>query len=285
MRSTTIGASILFALLELFSAGRLAGADVWAVQFSAGATGIAGTPCESLIWWDDLIFHNETATDANVRWIETSNGSAAAPQPLVIPAGHTRAGFRADASEIGSWAPSAGQMWVVHLDVPPGVSVASRAVAEFQAETSTCGPDPGPTAPSGGPRLPVIRSLSAAGSPQVLLATDIGDAAAVGGVRSKIAIYNGGTEDATATIQLRRGCDDTGYGLMTARVPAKTIVQVGGLPSLADSVTAGGGCAAFYASPSLTYAVVTVDQPSFAFATTLAQGLVPRTPYGFAAAE
>jgi hypothetical protein len=124
--------------------------------------------------------------------------------------------------------------------------------------------------------MPVVRELTPPGVPQVHLATDIGGD--VSGVaddgRTNVGVYNASSVLATATVELRRGCDGVLVASRSAAIPPNTIVQLNGFPF------ASQGCSTINTAPYETYVVVTVDQPSFTYAITLSNSRPPFTPVG-----
>ena len=92
------------------------------------------------------------------------------------------------------------RFWVLHVDVPAGVLIES---SDQVFETLPCIHND-PAGPAVKTSLPVFRSLVPAGVRQVKLGTDLGAVA----MHHNAMIYNGGNQTATASIEVRRNCDD-----------------------------------------------------------------------------
>jgi hypothetical protein len=122
--------------------------------------------------------------------------------------------------------------------------------------------------------MPVVRALIPAGKPHVLLGADIGGDASgtADDGRTNVGIYNGGTASATASIELRRGCDGGLLETRSVAIPANEIVQVNGLSN--EFI----GCTDLDMGTYEAFVVVTVDQPSFSYSVTLSNVRLPLLP-------
>ena len=80
------------------------------------------------------------------------------------------------------------------------------------------------------------------------------------------------TETASATIEVRRLCDDVVVDSRTLSIPPNTIVQTNGLGS-GDSATS-----CFIAQAVMRYTVVTVSQPSLVYVANLSNSVKPAIP-------
>lgn len=218
--------------------------DVYAVRFFARSE-----PCSLLILWeDDIVFHNSTNADKTVRLLGVSNGEARVPaEQLAVPAGRT-----VSAKGRVAWVPDASvPLWVVHLDVPSGVIVQSRA----EAHSDFCGgAPPSPTPELGAFSLPTFRALTTAGVRKVHLGADLG------GENSyvNVGIYNAATIPASASIELRQSCGDSLLDHRSVAIQPNSIVQVTGLNGTPS------GCPTTQGS-WMRYVTVTVDQPSLSY--------------------
>ena len=267
---------ILFSAL-LLGAGAAAGSDVYVVRFDTSNSSVPLPPCGYLFYRDELIFHNSGATDASVALLGVSNGAAADPQMLAVPVGRTRSseGGCDGCAVTGTWAPAPQpSLWVAHLDVPDEVQTVSRLLV-LASQPVTCNGFPAkPTRTYAGISMPVVRSLTPPGVPQIHLGTDIGGDA--GGLaddgRTNVGIYNGGTVAASASVELRRACDGDFLQSKSVLIPANTIVQVGGFSEVFV------GCGQLDTGTFETYVVVTVDQPSFSYSITLSNERLPLLP-------
>lgn len=271
-------------LFLLLSAGIVRAGDVYVLRFFAGVWP-TGIPCEGYFWQDRLMFHNPTASEQRVRFLGVSNGSARLDaRDLVLPPGRSvsavqDSAFGGGVSTLLNWFPFPLMdfdflLFVDHLDVPAGVAVASRI--ESHQSSNLCTPFPNINNKSFGLlSLPVYRSLTPAGMRQYHLGTDLGsdDVGLTNPSRVNIGIYNGGSVPANATIELRRSCDDGLIASRGVRIPGNAILQTAGL---VNEVKDGPGCAISLLPQ--TYAVVTVDQPSFSYVVTLSNELPPKIP-------
>ncbi len=142
-------------------------------------------------------------------------------------------------------------LWVLHLDIPTGVIVESRD--EFYLNftgTSTL-----PAVPLGKVSMPIFRDLVPADKPQIHLGTDLSG----NDSRANVGIYNAGADTATATIELRRTCDDKIEESRVVSIPANTIIQVGGMHQGQEMCTSA-------ATPTWTlYTRIIVSQPSITY--------------------
>ncbi len=231
--------------------------DLYAVRFGARSEpGFFG-----ILWKDELVFHNANADDRSVRLLGVSNGEPfEMDSQLLVPAGRTVwAG--------PNWGPRPGvPLWVVHLDVPPGVIVQSRAEARFEIQ----GPPPASAPDMGSFSLPVFRALTAAGARQVHLGADLGSERSY----VNVGIYNAGAVPATAFIVLRQGCDDSLLDQRTVEIPPNWTIQVTGLSGTPS------GCQ-FVQGSWTRYVTVKVDQPSLSYIVNKKSDLPPLTsiPY------
>jgi hypothetical protein len=234
--------------------------DVYAVRFFARSE-----PCFfRILWEDDIVFHNSTAEDQVVRLLGVSNGELREPpETLLVPAGRT-----VSAKGKVIWLPRIPvPLWFVHLDVPSGVIVQSRA----EAHSDSCGGvPPSPTPELGAFSLPVFRRLTPAGVSEVHLGADLGSENAY----VNVGVYNAGASPASAVIELRQSCGDSLLAERTVQIPPNSIVQVTGLNGTPS------GCPTTQGS-WMRYVTVKVDQPSLSYVINKKSGLVfpISTPY------
>jgi hypothetical protein len=234
----------VFAILAGTLPGWCVAEDVYAVRFFARSE-----PCPLLILWeDDIVFHNSTSADKTIRLLGVSNGEAREPaEQLLVPAGRT-----VSAKGRVAWLPETSvTLWVVHLDVPGGVIVQSRA----EAHSDFCGgAPPSPTPELGAFSLPTFRALTSAGVRKVHLGADLGSENSY----VNVGIYNSATIPASASIELRQSCGDSLLEQRTVVIPPNSIVQVTGLNGTPS------GCPTIQGS-WMRYVTVTVDQPSLSY--------------------
>lgn len=253
----------------MFAAGVLQGSDAFVVRFRAqGKT----SSCNSVYWRDDLLLYNTNSTPVIVRVLGNSNGAAAITAPSsVILAPATATSLNLFLKE--AWVPPSADplLWLLHLDIPPGVVADSRD--EF-SRFYLCIASPTPPNSLGKVSLPIFRELVAPNLPQVHLGTDLGG----GDARTNIGIYNGGVVEGTARVEIRRVCDDSVVEKRVVIVAPDTLIQVLGFRQ-GDDV-----CVSSIAW--MRYAVVTVDQPSITFVSTVTErpnpllGLAPSVNLG-----
>lgn len=258
------------------SIGVALAAQVYVVRFNTlGSPVFAEAPCTYLSYRDDLVFRNAGSSNATVRLLGVSNGTAQTPRDLTVPAGETHS-TEGDASSVAaSWAPTPQpQLWVDRLDVPDSVQIVSRLLVPAYPTAFCEGGVEAARRTYAGIRMPVVRELTAASVPQVHLATDIGGNAGemADDGRTNVGVFNAGSVAATATVEIRRGCDDVLVASRSVGVPPNTIVQLNGFPFASE------GCSAIHTAAYETYVVVTVDQPSFSYAITLSNQRPPWIP-------
>ncbi|HEX7252575.1 MAG TPA: hypothetical protein VF376_06810, partial [Thermoanaerobaculia bacterium] len=167
--------------------------DVYAVRFVVETHLNDGGLCAR--WSDDLVFHNATGVDAAVSLVGLSGTTPLNPIVLPVPAGRTIS-TRGNVN----WSPISTvpvPLWIVHLDVPDGIVVQSRA----EAFSELCLEGPPSLVPDFGSfSLPIGRGLMRAGSKKVFLGADLGAEAN----HSNVGVFNGGTATAQAIIEVRR---------------------------------------------------------------------------------
>jgi len=252
--------SVLLALLAIaVISSRIYAADAYIVRFNAPGRQSGNIAVQ---WFDDVLFFNTTETAAAVRLLGVSNGSMQADPPqLVLPPGRTVSLNSAQLINV-RWPPiPAASLWVMHLDVPPGVVIESRN--EFYVSTGI--PELIPVS-RGKVSMPIFRELTPEGKPQIHLGTDLG----FGTSRVNMGVYNAGNESATAVIEVRRTCDDAVMDTRVISVPPNTVVQATGL-----MVGPSSTCTSRVTPTWMRYTVVRVTQPSVSFVSNLNEDLLP----------
>lgn len=258
-------------VLAMFSLTPVAMArDVYLVRFHNIHGRVVLT--HQAVWTNNVLLYNVNATDAVVRLLDISEG----PLPpntntsLTLPPGRV-VPLEGDVPPNSYWAPvttTPEVPWVIHIDVPEGVVIESRneliddelATAEHLFARR-----------AGKVSMPVITQLTPAGVPQVTLGTDRGTDLGVDGTRTNVMIYNDAPVAATATIEIRRACDNAVMDSRAVSIPAHSIRQFGGLQNRFGTICESGRGA----PPLVRYAVVTVDQPSFTIISTLTEAADP----------
>jgi hypothetical protein len=252
--------ALLASFVILAAAAQILAADAYFVRFTAeGRRAISGG--SSILWLDDILLYNTTSMPATVRFLGVSNGTAQNdPRSLVLPPQQTIS-VNAAQSVTNTWQPldRLSPLWVLHLDVPPGVVAESRDQYYVLFNVPELFP-----APRGKVSMPIFRDLVAAGIPQVHVGTDLGGNDA----RLNIGIYNASPDTATATIEIRRACDNALVDSRVVAIAGNTVVQAGGL-----AIGTSAGCPAGSAPPWARNTLITVSQPSFTFISALNENI------------
>jgi len=263
-----------FTLIVLFAgiAGFVVNAnasDAYFVGFEARGKG-------SILWRDNILLYNSRPAPATIRFVEVSNGGAPAPSPLtfVLPPGKTISVSDATGDSWRARQLPPVPLWVLHLDVPEGVIVESRNAffESFKVEPFLI------QAPRGKVPMPIIRELAPAGQPQVHIGTDLGGPDS----RINLILYNDGAEVATATIEVRRACDDAVVDSRVVTVPPKTAVQSGGLTATTTPV-GSVDCPSSTLVSSVPWArntIVTMTQPGFSIISNINENIPPAAAPG-----
>ncbi len=255
----------------------LSASEIWVVRFSTFLDS-PSQGCPPLVSWFSLTaFHNSTDTTQAVQFLGVSNGDPQpSPKPLSLPP-HKTVSLLGNS---GDWAPVQREiLWVNRLDVPTGVIVANHL--ESGVIRLSAPPCNGHTQRYAGLPLPVVSALTPAGTSRYFLGTDVGadtDIHEVTDSRLNVGVYNGGTVPGNATVNIYCSyffneplSPDTLLQTDQFQVPANSVVQKTVLASTQAAKCPTG-------SESYWYAIVTVDQPSFAYAIGMANGALPTFP-------
>jgi len=252
---TVIGFFVILA-----AAAQILAADAYFVRFNAPGrqTGSGG----GVIWLDDILLYNTTSAPATVRFLGASNGTAPSDPPSLVLAPQQTISVNAEHLVTDHWQPIGrlSPLWILHLDLPPGVVAESRD----QYYVGFGVPELFP-APRGKVSMPIFRDLVAAGSPQVHVGTDLGGNDA----RLNIGIYNASPDTATATIEIRRSCDNALVDSRVVAIAGNTVLQAGGF-----AIGTSAGCPAGFVPPWARNTIITVSQPSFTFVSALNENIV-----------
>jgi hypothetical protein len=266
-----VHASRILLLALLVPAGmpaRLEAVDAYVVRFFT----LPPNTCPTTGYRDQLAFRNTTGQDLVVRALSGSNGYSSPEDPLTIPAGRSKTVFIETLDRRGvlnHWTPRAPFVFMVNkLDVPAGVVIQSRGELWGQGLLISCSPFSSGDEIFGSFPLPVVYSLTPAGVSDYHLATDFGTVQS----RTNVGVYNGSTVGGTARIEVREACDDQIIETRTVPVPAQTVIYAVGFKNTPLSPN----CTEFdNTSDYSRYVVVTLDQPGFSFALTVAEVLPP----------
>lgn len=222
--------------------------------------------CARVIWRDGVTFYNEGDQPAVIRVLGVSDGAPATstPSEFNVPPKHVT---MLDDALNGGWQPSNAQqqLWIMRLDIPAGVRVQSRNEV---IGMNICLGFVQPMS-LGYVDMPVFDSLVPALEAQVHLGSDLGSRAS----RTNAVVHNASSSIATATVEVRRTCDDSVVERRQFNVPANSTVQVEGLQHGADLCLVGT------ASPWARYTVVTVDQVSLSIVSNVVNASEGATPF------
>lgn len=260
------GGLLVAVLLSVLLCATASGAEAYVFRFSSQGTTVGHLIIE---WRDDLIFQNTTVEDQTVRLLDVTGGSGDRTPTLLVPAGRTVVVSSTNTPSL--WTPQVlPTLWVVHLDVPAGVEVHSRA----NAFSCVCmgGAPMSPVPDLGSFSMPAFRSLAPAGVRQVHMGSDVGGQAS----RVNVGFYNAGSVSASVTFDLYQAADDRLLDRRTSIVASGAVIQT----------TLEGSSEPPVLTPWLRYTTVTADQPSLSYAVSLTPASVPfpRIPFGAASA-
>ncbi|HEY2323078.1 MAG TPA: hypothetical protein VGJ82_09450 [Thermoanaerobaculia bacterium] len=260
---------ISLALLLLLALPALAD-DYYLIEMNESGQSLDG--CASFFWNADAIFYNLGADDQTVTLVGLSNqyfptGAPIPPPPpqpsqLRVPPGRATS-LR---QTLGvPWRPATSPpMWIIHVTAPPALVVDSEMSLGLRG--GGCGPR-GPqffNQQNGKTQLPVFRSLVPATQRQVIRGLSIGDVPG----HINVAIYNGGSDTASATIEVHRACDGAMTETRNVVIAANFVQQFTGF-AIPETATACAPLDPTAGTSRLAYVIVTVDQPSLTFASIL----------------
>ena len=255
--------TVLRILVPLSLALAAAADDVWLVQADANGWGYQ---CVAQSWASDAILQNTAGVPATVTLRGVSGGA-----PIAGPAdlSFTIAPHRTVSMDLmthGVWRPTTfPPLWIVHVDVPQDVLVESRVNV---GQNDLCVLFPINRNPTLGKlSFPVFRALVPASQLQTFVGSDLGMVSA----RTNVGVYNAGSEQAQAHMELRRACDDVLLASVEAEIAPNAFVQASLFPSAppftVSCVDAPGW---------VSYTTLLVTQPSLAYVTVNAND-VPQT--------
>lgn len=207
-------------------------------------------------WTGDDVLHNTTNATVTVRQVNWSDRvflpfEPPTPQAFTIPA-HGTITLSKPRSEFRIEEPRT-PLWIDELDLPDGVLIEGR----IEIGAGLCNVSPPIFGPVNGKlSAPVFRSLAPANSIQRHIGTDLGLVDA----RVNVGIFNAGLQNATAHVEVRRACDDALLQQQSIALDPNALRQI----SLNVGVPAAA-CASYW----VTNTIVTVDQPSISFVSTI----------------
>jgi hypothetical protein len=256
----------------------LRASDVYVVRFFTPLESISSSECLVVGWRDHLLFRNTMNQPAVVRPLGASNGyTPPANDILTIPPGRSQSVMISPGNETAvsnQWTPVSSYVFMVnHLEVPAGVLVESRT--ELYGIGTSGRPLPcnllavGTTV-FGSVPLPVVSALTPPGVSQFHLRTDVGTLDS----RTNVLIYNSAAVSATASVEIREGCDDQVLDSRFVTIPPNSAAQISGFTNalLTSHCTGSQGTPTY-----VRYVTVVMDQAGFSFVTSLASDLPPKS--------
>jgi hypothetical protein len=241
--------AILLVLGWLTFIGAAQASDAYFVRFNA----IGGNNGEIAVdWRDDVLLYNTTAAPLTVTFLGVSNGAVQTNlKPAVAIPAHRTVSLNGSYLVTDSWFPVPAQtLWILHLDIPAGVVAESRD--QFSLRYLSLAGSLALEKVS----MPIFRDVVAAAQVQVHLGTDLNGTAS----RENVGVYNAGAVPATATIEVRRACDDKLLDSRSVEVPSDTVVQIGGLNTITPA-----SCPDSSIPDGARYTTISVTQPSLTF--------------------
>jgi hypothetical protein len=233
----------------------VAAAESWVLFGSARASTTNCAP--TYIWATETVFHNTSSADRQIVVLHQSKAEILPPS-IVVRGGESLP----LSSFVGDFPPG---LAALKLDVPADVVVESRL--EYR-NILPCSGQPPALGPSGKLALPSFRLVNT-GQPQRHFGLDLG----IQSIRVNVGVYNAAPTFALATIEMRRpACDDRMTSVVM--IPPDTLIQT----------TVPAPLCAAVLNPRTPYwmvnATVTVDQPSFSYATTVSNVQQPNVTFG-----
>jgi hypothetical protein len=210
---------------------------------------------EIIEWNTDAFFFNTSTTDAVVTLLDDYEGMQFVVPPQRIVSLSTALPPRIFA--------------FVHASVPDSV-VVENALFIGNVRDSIIGLPSPPIYRYGKVHLPVFRAVTPRNTPQVHLATYLGEQQS----HLNVWIYNDATVAAQAHIEVRRQCDDAIVDETTTTVGPKNSLSLGALASGVAGCPVPGATAPWIGHS--IYTIVTVDQPSLSFVSVVANGKIPQ---------
>jgi hypothetical protein len=255
---------LFLGMLGLPAAG--SASDAYFVGFDAHGQG-------ATVWTDAILFYNTGTLPATVRFLGVTDDGAPSGSrvPVVLPPQKT---ISLNSATGFTWRARLLPLWVLHLDVPDGVIVESRNQYRIDTPSSV---QPQISAPAGKVPMPVVRQLTPAGTPQVHLGTDLGGWDS----RVNVIIYNGGTEAATATVEVHRACTDVVVDSRIVTIQPNSVIQVSGLRTATPTrLGSSEDCMDDSFPPWARNTIVTMTQPGFSIVSNINEnislpGMVP----------
>ena len=203
-----------------------------------------------IVWDTDAFFYNQGSTDARVELLDEYAGLGFTLAP------HASTSLSKAIPQV---------LRFIHASIPDTVVVEN---ALFIGAVRTRPDPPLNHYIHGKVRLPVFTSLVPANQPQIHLATFMGSIIS----RQNVWVYNGSDEPATARIAVHRQCDDAVIDEATVIVPPGNATVINGMAATLTGCPTGPRD---WTGATL-YTIVTIDQPSLSFVSTLANNEVPQ---------
>jgi hypothetical protein len=257
--------------------------EIWVVRFNTVPPEL-DPPCQPFVTWhSNLMFHNTTAAQLEVRPLSVTGGSLPPnARALVVPAGAT-VSIRGRTDFDLHWDVEGFGLWVNRLDVPDGIVVSNRG------ETGISDPPPGPPPCGGIPAIyagypvPVRSDLVAASVSQYHLGVDTAgptQGSSTGDSRINVGVFNAGVSAANVLVQVRCSAGSPSVPPPDPVVESQQIVvepnSIVQTQLVASTLVLG--CPVAIGLPSPWHVVVRSDQPGFSYAGGVANGTLPKLP-------
>jgi hypothetical protein len=249
---------LLLATMLLPVARSAAAGDIYLFQAHAEGPRVFDATADGaaiIEWSTDAFFFNTSTTDAVVALLDDYEG-----MQFIVPAQRSVSLSTVLPPRIFGF---------LHASVPDGVVVENALLIGSVQDTIPTLPTP-PIYRYGKVQVPVFRALVPRNTPQVHLATFLGEQQS----HLNVWIYNGATVSAQAHIEVRRQCDDAIVDETTTIVGPKNSLVVGSLASGFAGCRVPGATVSWIGGS--IYTIVTVDQPSLSFVSTVANGRIPQ---------
>ena len=243
------------------------GDDYYLIGAFAQGAGIDA--CSSFLFQADTAFLNLSNDVVTATLLGVSNTPPLLPdlKSFTIPPGRVTS---TEQQVRGFWQPrSLDGVWIYHISTSGPVIVDSELFAsQFSPGGQLNGCKLFLFQIYGKTRLPVFRALIPAGQAQVITGLTLGDVQS----HINVFVYNAATSSADATIEIHRACDGvllvTQHGSLIANTIREFDAVVGPDTSSCPAPSGAG-------LNHLAYAIVTVSQPSLAFASMIPDLTIP----------
>lgn len=244
---------ILFRVLILLASCAAFAREVWIPR--AYAIGAPYRGCSHLRWRDDVVFFNATDREQVVQLLDSTGLYYG---PLTLPS-HRQYSLRFNAQ-----GESALGLWVDHVSVADGVTVAARLGLGIDDNDCNIGAPPDLSPLLGETSLPIFDELVPAGVTQTILGTNLGSVPS----RLNVMLFNASENEAHFVVEFHGGCDD-------AHAPSNFSIRPREIRQVALGTIETGCTSPRYAEPYSSYVTVVSDEPGFSFVSVLPRDAAP----------